>query len=103
EQQPETAERLERRQVGVLDPMKGLEAFDRRDRVDSIWLQFLLDDPGQLLRIGNRPNIVGVNQEEAEPVLSRKQAQEVFLGHDELPLKNAVTERAHEPKRHGRG
>ena len=82
--------------------MKGLEPFGRRDRVDAIRLQLLLDDPGQLLGIGDGPNVLRVNQEEAEPVLSREQAQELLLGH-ELALEDAIAQRAHEAQGHGRG
>ena len=54
EQQPEPAQRLERREVGVLDPVKRVEPLDRAHRVDAERLQILLDDLRQLSAPGRR-------------------------------------------------
>src|SRR5690348_8842108 len=86
EQQAESAERLERGEIRVLDAMISSETPGSGDDVEAVIGESFFE-----LRFQRRPSI---DQKITIALLRGKRSDEIFIGDDELALENTVVQRA---------
>ena len=98
EQQTETAERLERRQIRVLDAVERREVLAGLERRRRRRRSVPARSPDATSATVGR----GLDQQQLEARLIGKQPPEVRLRHQQLALEDAVAKRGHEPQRHRR-
>ena len=97
EDEPQPAERLERRQVRVLHLVERIEPRARRDGIDTVVGQPVLECGAHARRALGR----GVDQEEPVAVVTGKQPLELALADQQLTLEHAVGERRHDAQVNG--
>ena len=92
DEETQSSERFESREVGVLDSMKGGQAFGGRRDIKAVVRERRLERTRNIGRILSGH----IQQKESVTGLIGKYSKKVFFGDEQLALKNAVRQRRYQ-------